>query len=187
MESKFTFLGTGSSMGVPVIGCHCSVCKSENPKNRRMRCGGLFQVGSKRFLIDSGPDVRQQVLSHKIEEIDGFILTHSHYDHIGGFDDMKLFKKGEKKLPCLMLKETLEEAQIKFDYFFRKTEDDLLNSPFFTWQILNDPFGVTVFQDISFEYVTYRQAKMKVMGIKIGKLAYISDIKEFASEIFQRL
>ena len=103
-------------MGVPVIGCKCSVCQSSNPKNHRMRAGALLKIGNKHILIDAGPDIRRQALLHKIDKIDGFILTHAHYDHMAGFDDVKVYKTEEKKVPCLMLEETLEELKIRYHY-----------------------------------------------------------------------
>ena len=103
MNAKFVFLGTGSSLGVPVIGCHCSVCLSLNKKNYRTRSGSLVEIAGRKLLIDAGPDIRAQALLHKIESIDGFILTHAHYDHVAGFDDVKIYKTEQKKVPCLML------------------------------------------------------------------------------------
>lgn len=187
MGSKFVFLGTGSSMGVPVIGCHCSTCKSQNPRNKRKRSSSLLEVQGKTFLVDAGPDFREQALSHKIERIDGFILTHAHYDHIGGFDDVKLLKQKETKIPCLMLKETFSELQEKYSYFIRPTEEDPLNSTFFSWQILEDSFGSFDFQEASFKYVTFFQGRMKILGLRVNNFAYISDIKQFDESIFLHL
>ena len=187
MESKFIFLGTGSSMGVPVIGCKCSICQSSNPKNHRMRAGALLKIGNKHILIDAGPDIRRQALLHKIDKIDGFILTHAHYDHMAGFDDIKVYKTEEKKVPCLMLEETLEELKIRYHYLIKPTPEDPLNSSFFTWQLLRLEQGKISFEGISLTPVTYMQARMKVLGVRIGNLAYISDIKEYKQDIFQAL
>ncbi len=188
MESKFIFLGTGSSLGVPVIGCQCEVCQSSELKNQRTRAGSLVEIGNKRFLIDAGPDIRNQALLHKINQIDGFILTHSHNDHIAGLDDIKIYKSKEgKKVPSLLLEETFQELKVKYQYLFRPSLDDLQNSFFFSWNILSDNFGKTVFEGVPIEYVSYFQGGMKVLGVKIGNLAYISDIKEYNEEIFQLL
>ncbi len=187
MESQFVFLGTGSSMGVPVIGCKCSVCTSLDPKNQRMRAGVLLKIGDKQILIDAGPDVRRQALLHKIDRIDGFILTHAHYDHIAGFDDIKAYRQGEKKVPCLMLDETLEELKIRYHYLIRPLPEDSLNSPFFTWQLLKNGGGKTLFEEVPLTIVTYMQSGMKVLGVRVGNLAYISDIKEYKKEIFEAL
>jgi phosphoribosyl 1,2-cyclic phosphate phosphodiesterase len=188
MDAKLTFLGTGSSLGVPIIGCKCKVCTSPDFKNKRLRAGAFLELGDKRFLIDAGPDIRTQALRHEINQVDGFILTHSHNDHIAGLDDIKVYKHiKDKKLSCLMLAETFEELKVKYHYFLKPTEKDPENSPFFSWNILKGGFGNTVFEGISIGFVTYLQSGMKVLGIKVGDLAYISDIKDYSEEIFERL
>lgn len=174
-------------MGVPIIGCKCFVCQSGDPKNQRMRAGALLKIGRKRILIDAGPDIRRQALLNKIDEIDGFILTHSHYDHMAGFDDLKAYAQGEKKVPCLMLGETLDELKIRYHYLIKQTLEDPLNSPFFTWQIVKEGEGKTLFEGVPLIIVNYKQSGMKVLGIRVGNLAYISDIKEYEKEIFEAL
>ena len=186
MQAKFTFLGTGSSLGIPVIGCHCTVCQSSYLKNQRMRVGVLLEIGNKKFVIDASPDFRRQALMHKIEKINGFILTHSHYDHIAGFDDIKIYKE-ERKIPCLMLEETFKELEVKYQYFIQPTEEDPKNCFFFSWHLLKDSFGSTVFEGVPLKYVSFFQSKMKVLGIRVGNLAYISDIKNYEEEIFLHL
>ena len=84
-----TFLGTGTSCGVPVIGCRCAVCQSDDAKDKRLRCSILVETASTRLLVDCGPDFRQQILSQPFRRIDGVLVTHSHYDHVGGMDDLR--------------------------------------------------------------------------------------------------
>ena len=86
---KLTFLGTGTSCGVPVIGCQCKVCQSADPKDKRTRCSALVETDNTRILIDCGPDFRQQILPQPFRKIDGILITHSHYDHMGGMDDIR--------------------------------------------------------------------------------------------------
>ena len=86
---KITFLGTGTSCGVPVIGCDCEVCRSTDLKDKRLRCSILVETKSTRLVVDVGPDFRLQILSHPFRKIDGILVTHSHYDHIGGMDDIR--------------------------------------------------------------------------------------------------
>ena len=88
---KLRFLGTGTSCGVPVIGCQCEVCTSTDPHDHRLRCSALVETSSTRLLIDCGPDFRQQVLPLKFRKIDAILVTHHHYDHVGGMDDLRPF------------------------------------------------------------------------------------------------
>jgi len=88
---RLTFLGTGTSCGVPTIGCECRVCQSTNPKDKRLRCSALVETETTRLLIDCGPDFRQQIMPHPFRRIDGILITHAHYDHMGGMDDIRPF------------------------------------------------------------------------------------------------
>lgn len=88
---KITFLGTGTSCGVPVMGCRCEVCTSDDPHDRRLRCSALVETDTTRLLIDCGPDFREQMLPQPFRKIDGILVTHSHYDHVGGMDDLRPF------------------------------------------------------------------------------------------------
>jgi phosphoribosyl 1,2-cyclic phosphate phosphodiesterase len=100
-QGHFLFLGTGASMGIPVIGCHCSVCQSDSPCNKRMRPSGLITIDNKKFLIDCGPDFRMQALEHHIDRLDGLILTHAHHDHTAGIDELRaLYLRQKIPLPC---------------------------------------------------------------------------------------
>ena len=86
---KLTFLGTGTSTGVPSIGCACEVCRSADPRDNRLRCSALLTVGSNNILIDAGPDFRQQILRAGSPPLDALLITHTHYDHVGGIDDLR--------------------------------------------------------------------------------------------------
>ena len=86
---KLTFLGTGTSCGVPTIGCQCEVCQSTDPHDKRLRCSALLETESTRLLIDCGPDFRQQIMPQPFRKIDGVLVTHAHYDHMGGMDDLR--------------------------------------------------------------------------------------------------
>mgnify|MGYP002623348741 CR=1 FL=1 len=86
---KLTFLGTGTSCGVPTIGCQCATCRSTDPKDKRLRCSALIETAETQLLIDCGPDFRQQVMPLPFRKIDGILITHAHYDHMGGMDDIR--------------------------------------------------------------------------------------------------
>ncbi len=114
---RITFLGTGTSHGVPMIGCRCAVCRSDNPKNKRRRCSLYVQAGGKHLLFDTPPDLRDQVLTFGVERVDAVFITHPHADHIFGFDDVRRFSElQEEHLPVYGSPETIASMRTKFDY-----------------------------------------------------------------------
>jgi len=189
MQGTLLFLGTGGSAGVPVISCQCPVCKSDSIFNKRYRPSALLTMGKKRFLIDSGPDFRDQALHYGIEKLDGVIITHTHYDHVGGLDELRVFyfRQKRKRIPMLASIETYDELRHRFHYLFMTKQADGTLQSQFDFQILEKDFGQTHFQGIKLHYVSYLQAKMKVNGYQIGDLAYVSDICEFDDEVIEHL
>lgn len=187
MHGKFLFLGTSGSMGVPVIACKCSVCLSSSHYNKRKRCSALITVVDRHLLIDAGPEIREQLISRSINKLDGALLTHPHFDHIAGVDDLKAFFFAEKiKLPILLSKETFDEIRHRHYYLI----DESRGKPegfHFDFHILEDRFGKVDFAGLFFEYLTYTQSKMPVTGLKIGNLAYISDLKEYTKELIDAI
>ena len=97
MQTKITFLGTGTSQGVPLIGCDCEVCLSDDARDKRLRTSIMIERGNTVVVIDSGPDFRQQMLREKVKKLDGLIFTHEHKDHIAGMDDIRAFNFINKK------------------------------------------------------------------------------------------
>ena len=185
---KFLFLGTGASAGVPVIGCKCAVCASASPYNHRLRSSGLLQMGGRNLLIDVGPDFRTQALKHKIDTLDGLLLTHTHYDHIAGIDDLRIYYlHAQKPLPCLLSQESLEELKSRYTYFFRPVGHAPTLSAQFAFQVLEGDAGETEFVHTKIEYMSYVQGKMKVNGFRIGDFAYVSDIRDYDASIFAQL
>lgn len=185
MDGSLCFLGTGSSLGVPVIGCKCSICKSSDKKNIRMRSSALLRIKEKIILIDAGPDHRQQALSNKIDHLDGVIITHDHYDHVGGLDDLKVYSYRKNKLPCLLSFPTYEGIRGRFPYLFSSSIKE--DSPFFSCQIVDSLFEFVEFEGIPMQCVSFLQNEMQVTGIKIGDLAYISDIRTYTEELITHL
>jgi len=182
------FLGTGASLGSPVIGCKCSVCQSDLPQNKRLRSSLLLKMGSKQYLIDVGPDFREQALKHQIEDLDGVIFTHSHYDHIGGLDELRIFYfKDQKPVPCLVSRETLEEIKVRYHYIMPPTDQIKEYKMKFDFQILEGKEGNATFEGLHLDYFSYTQVGMKVMGIKVGSFAYVIDISEFEETLFDQL
>lgn len=183
MENSALFIGSGSSLGVPVIGCHCAVCTSKDPKNNRTRSSLIIEWEGKRFLIDSGPDLRLQALRSGISQLDGVLLTHAHHDHTAGLDDLRLLPiKNKQDLPCLMSKETAEDIESRFHYLLKSKEAHKIRL-----EILPADRGEVSFAGVSIRYFTYMQQEMKVQGFRFGSFAYLTDIKTFTDQIFEEL
>lgn len=188
MQPTLLFLGTGGSAGVPIITCSCSVCQSLSQFNKRLRPSVLLTINKKRFVIDIGPDFRFQALHYKIDTLDGILLTHTHYDHIGGLDELRVFFfKHHLRLPTLASMETYTELRHRFHYLFNTKQGDGTLQSQLDFRILEEDFGYLDFQDIPVKYVTYIQANMKVTGYRIGDLAYISDIREYSDRVIEEL
>lgn len=185
MKGKLIFLGTGGSVGVPMIGCCCEVCHSSDPLNQRLRPSVLLRIGGRQFLVDIGPDFRMQALKFGITTLDGLLLTHAHHDHTAGIDDLRpLYYRRKVPLPILLSNETAQDIQQRYYYLFESQPEA---SDRFRLQILPDQMGSTIFEDLPIHYVTYTQGGMLVNGYRIGDLAYLSDIRDFSSTIFDHL
>lgn len=174
-------------MGVPVIGCECAVCRSPDPRNKRLRPACLLLVEGKRILLDAGTDYRAQALKHHISEIDGVIITHSHHDHTAGVDELRIYPSLTKRpLPFLFSEETYREMKQRFAYIFSEKSTYKLAPPV-TVQVLPGDRGETEFLGVKLGYTTFYQTGMKVTGFRYGDFAYVSDIKEFPETIFEDL
>lgn len=185
--AKLLFLGTGGSMGVPVIGCKCPVCRSTLQENQRFRPSCLLTIGEKKILIDCSPDYRSQALKYGIAELDGVILTHAHQDHTGGIDDLRMnYMRTKKPIPLLMSKETEQDVTARYDYIFGGHKKKSLVAKF-SVETLPGLRGELVFQGIKLQYMTYKQAGMAVNGFRFGDLAYVSDIRDFPETIYEDL
>lgn len=188
MKASFLFLGTGGSAGVPVITCQCRVCRSTSQFNKRYRPSGLLTIGKKKFLIDVGPDFRDQALHYNIDHLDGVLMTHTHYDHIGGIDELRVFYfKHKVRLPALASIDTYNELRHRFHYLFMTKQADGSLQSQLDFQILEEDFGKTKFQGVPVQYVSYFQANMKVTGYRFKTFAYISDIREYDKRVVKDL
>lgn len=186
MHGRFLFLGTGGSMGVPVVGCECAVCLSGNEKDKRLRSSGLLEVSGKKFLIDCGPDFRQQALKHKIHSLDACLITHLHHDHTASIDELRCFAmKQRPPLPCLVSKETAEDLRRRFDYIFNRDASRFVSK--IALKELEKERGVVRLDGVDFSYMTFEQLNVKVTGFRVGDFAYISDIKTYPDSIFDDL
>lgn len=188
MKNTLTFLGTGGSSGVPLVGCSCAVCTSNNPANKRFRPSALLQVDNKKFLIDAGPDFRMQALERGITKLDGVLFTHAHHDHTAGIDDLKpICFKRDTPLPILLSPQTANEIQMRFSYIFTPINPAENTLPRFHIQLLTEDSGEVIFENTKFHYMTYSQPGMSVNGYRFGNMAYLSDIRHYPPSIFTSL
>lgn len=187
-ESTLEFLGTGGSMGIPIIGCKCPVCTSTDPHNTRFRPSALLHINGKEILIDSGPDFRQQALKYKIDHLDAVIFTHAHQDHTGGIDDLRIYLvRSGNAMPALLSHDTYDDLYARFHYIFVKDGYyDAIKAKFHL-HFMEEERGTVDFLGIPIRYFTYKQAGMKVNGFRIGNLAYVTDIKDYPETIFEEL
>lgn len=170
---KLTFLGTGTSCGVPVIGCQCEVCQSADPHDQRTRCSVLVETDETRLLIDCGPDFRQQILPMPFRKIDGILITHSHYDHVGGMDDIRPYCQfGEINVYAdpVARKGMLEMLPYCF------AENRYPGVPAIGLHEIHkhEPFRISNLDIMPIEVM---HGKLPILGYRIGKLAYITDMK----------
>lgn len=175
-------------MGIPYIGCSCKVCRSKDPKNTRWRPSILVTDKGKRYLIDVGPDYRAQALKYQIDHLDGLLLTHTHYDHIAGLDELRIYTFVHKKpIPCLLSRESLEELKICYHYFLPPNGADEVHETKLNFQVLEGDQGETSFEGLDVAYFSYDQLGMEVNGFRFGKFAYVIDILDYKEEIFSSL
>jgi phosphoribosyl 1,2-cyclic phosphate phosphodiesterase len=188
MKNSFLFLGTGASMGTPVVTCKCEVCTSSDPFNHRLRPAGLLKLGEERFLIDTGPDFRYQALKYGMDRLDGVLITHTHFDHIAGLNDLRVYYFLQKKtLPCLLSQESYDDLKRTQSYIINHSNDDVMGGSKFNFQIIKKDFGIEKFGGHSWQVMSFEQGGMKVTGFRWGSFAYVMDLKNFTLEIYEAL
>jgi phosphoribosyl 1,2-cyclic phosphate phosphodiesterase len=181
----FTFLGTGTSQGIPVIACNCEVCTSSDVRDFRFRTSGMFEVDNKVLVIDTGPDFRQQMLQNKVKTIDAVIYTHEHKDHIAGMDDVRPFNYIQKKNIELYANQRVKDALHKdfhyaFDEKFRYPGIPLVNINL----IENKKFDCQGIEVLPIEVLHY---KLPVLGFRIKDFSYITDANYIADTEMEKL
>lgn len=174
-----TFLGTGTSQGVPVIACECDVCRSIDFRDKRLRVSLHMQVGGKSLIIDSGPDFRQQVLRERIKTLDALLFTHEHKDHTAGMDDIRSYNFRQKKdMPIYGRATVIDQIKREFLYIF--ADFKYPGVPRVEVNIIeNKPFQVQGIEVIPIEVLHYR---LPVFGFRIGDFTYITDANFIAKE-----
>ncbi len=183
--TKLTFLGTGTSQGVPVISCGCWVCTSPDSRDKRLRTSAMIETGGVRIVIDAGPDFRQQMLRENIKKIDAILLTHEHKDHIGGIDDVRAFNYTQKQAVDIYATERVQKT-VKKDYDYAFSADRYPGVPEINLHtILPDkPFevkGVEVTPILGQHYL------MPVLGFRIGGIAYLTDFNAISEEEIEKI
>ena len=170
---KFTFLGTGTSTGVPVLGCQCKVCQSNDPHDNRRRTSGLLETETTRILIDCGPDLREQLMPVEFRRISGVLLTHQHYDHVGGLDDLRPYCKfGD--IDIYGNETTIRNVKHNFPYCF--VEHLYPGVPKLSMHVIEPHEGFTI-GDIPVMPIEVMHASLPILGYRFGNFAYITDMK----------
>lgn len=181
---NITFLGTGTSQGVPLIGCECEVCTSGNIKDNRLRSSVFIEINQLNILIDTGPDFRQQMLKHKIKRIDAIIYTHDHRDHIGGLDDIRAFNFiNNQPVPVYAEEYVINSIKESHSYIF--SGNNYPGIPEITTNIINNSkFSI---QSVEISPIRVMHYKLPVLGFRIGDFAYITDASSISEEEMGKL
>ena len=181
---KVVILGCATSTGVPIIGCQCSVCTSDNPKNKRTRCSVFIESRGKNILIDSSTDLRFQALRHNITRLDAVLYTHSHADHTHGIDELRTFNfVNDMVIPCYGNSFTINNLKNNFGYIFDGVYS-VGGKPKLKLNIVEDDFD---FDGMSIIPVEINHASWMILGYRIGNFAYLTDCSGIPSESMEKL
>lgn len=177
-ERSLTLVGTGTSQGVPVLGCDCLVCRSRDPRDKRFRQSALLRAGGETLVIDTGPDFRTQLLRERVASVSGVLITHEHNDHTAGLDDLRPYCFRQKiNMPVYCLPRVAKELRERFAYAF----SDYPGVP--RLDIREIGFGEAVYfggEDIRLLEVTHGQ--LPIFGFRWGSVVYLTDVKSLPEE-----
>jgi phosphoribosyl 1,2-cyclic phosphate phosphodiesterase len=181
---KITFLGTGTSQGVPVIACDCATCLSEDPRDKRLRTSLLLETDSVSLLFDAGPDFRQQMLREHVSRLDAILLTHEHKDHIAGLDDVRAFNyKSQDAIDIFSEERVLKALKKEYSYVF--SEFQYPGIPKMRLNAIDDQvFTIKGIGIIPLRVFHYR---LPVYGFRVGNFAYITDANYIPEESKEKL
>ncbi len=185
---RLTFLGSGTSFGVPVVGCGCRVCRSSDARDRRLRSGALIEADEGTLLIDASPELRLQLLAADVARLDAVWLTHPHADHLHGLDDLRIFTlKSGRDLPLHLSRDHLDDVRTRFDYVFDGSEPPVGTSK---PRLRLEPFsGSETVRLLGRDVVPLPvpHGPMTVFGLRIGSIGYITDGKRLSAEVLRAL
>ncbi len=181
---KITFLGSGTSQGVPVIGCTCEVCRSLDFRDKRLRASIQVEVFDQSFVVDTGPDFRQQMLRERVKRIDAILFTHAHRDHTAGLDDVRAYNFMQKMdMPVYGTKPVLEQLKIEYAYAFMK--DSYPGIPRLLLNLIDEtPFSINGLEVVPLAVL---HLKMPVMGFRFGNFSYITDANFIPDSTMEKL
>ena len=179
-----TILGCGASNGVPQISCNCTVCTSDDPKNKRLRPSIIIKSSNTKILIDTSPDLRQQAITNKINHVDAILYTHDHSDHVSGIDDTKFLSKDTNPIPAYMNQETHHSLKNRFRYIFEQLTP--LYKPRLEAKVFDGTKAFYV-NEIKIQPFIQLHRKITSMGYRFGNLAYSTDVDFVPEESFKIL
>ncbi len=178
-----TFLGTGTSTGVPVIGCNCTVCTSNDPRNKRSRTSALIQTDQQHILIDAGPDFRTQALAARIQYLDAVLLTHSHFDHVAGLDDLRPLNARWGALPIYGSPTTLKDIRERFYYAFAVSSEGSTR-PEMELTPIHGPFRVANTHIVPLDVM---HGTWTITAYRFDRLAYVTDANFIPPKAWEQL
>ena len=183
---KITVLGSGTSQGIPIITCDCKVCRSSDPRDRRLRTSILIESDESTICIDAGPDFRYQMLRSNVKKLDAIFITHEHKDHIGGLDDARPLIFAQKQpMTIYASKEAQEEIKREYSYAFTNEDERYPGVP--TFNLLNIDGSTIKFKDLIIEPIELQHFTLKSYAFRIGNFAYVTDLSELSEDAFQKL
>lgn len=185
---SLTVLGSGTSTGVPLIGCKCSVCRSKDPKNKRLRASVWFEAHGKSFLVDTSTDLREQALRAKITHVDAVLYTHPHADHVSGIDEMRAFNFLQKRpIPIYGNSWTIDELEARFPYIFRPTHVEGGGIPRLIPHVFDPHTPTLPVEGVRVTPVPVPHGSKECVGYRIEDFAYITDCNEVPATARARL
>jgi phosphoribosyl 1,2-cyclic phosphate phosphodiesterase len=183
-QTHILFLGTGTSQGVPVISCDCRICTSTDKRDKRLRTSALIHTGGQNFIIDTGPDFRQQMLTHKVDDVTAVLFTHEHKDHVAGLDDIRPYNFMHKRAITVYAERRVQDA-LKREFAYVFSENRYPGIPEIKMELIqNSAFSVQGVKVIPIRAYHY---KLPVLGFRIDDIVYLTDIKTIPKEESEKI